>query len=176
MTYKNSARRIALTGILTTLALVMFVLEAQLPVIPIYGVKLGLANIMTLAAIRLVGRREALALVLVRVTLGSVYAGTVTTFLFSLAGGLLAWAVMAALDGRFDDGQVWVLSVFGALAHNVGQLAAACAVLQTTAALAYLPVLLIAGIATGLFTGFAATGALKSPVRRFSLRGKKSGR
>ncbi len=166
-------RKLTTTAVLACCALTIFVLEAQLPVIPVAGVKLGLSNLITLLTLRLVGRKEALAVVFIRVLLGNLYAGTFLTFWFSLAGGVLAWAVMALTCALFEDNQIWVVSVFGALAHNTGQLGAAAVLLKTASVLAYTPVLGIAAIVTGLFTGFLCVAILKSPVRRFSLKDKK---
>ena len=75
-------------------------------------------------------------------------------FLFSMTGGLLAFCVSALLHRRFAPEQMWVVSVFAAVAHNLGQLAVAMAVMGTTAIGYYLPVLLISGVITGAFTGF----------------------
>jgi heptaprenyl diphosphate synthase len=159
------ARETALVGALSAIALAIFVLEAQIPpVVPLPGVKLGLANVVTLTAMAVLGRRDAGLVLLVRVVLGSLFAGSPSTILFSACGGALAWIVMAALIGLFPGNLLWVVSILAAVAHNIGQLAAAVFVTGTPSILVYAPALLAAGIAAGAFTGVAAvylTKALK---------------
>ncbi len=157
-------------ALLTAISLVIWVIEAQIPApVPVPGVKLGLASVVTLTAMALLGRREALAILLMRVFLASVFAGSFSAILFSLAGGALSWAVMAAVLGLFDEKQIWVVSVLGAVAHNAGQLLAAMAVTKTAALIAYAPALLCAAIITGAFTG-AAAAALIPALRRLNDR------
>ncbi len=144
-------------SLLTALSLVIWVIEAQIPPpVPVPGVKLGLASVITLTAMVLLGRREALAVLVVRVILSSLFAGSVSVILFSLAGGLLSWAVMALLAGRFEEKLLWVVSVFGAIGHNAGQLLAAAAVTKSAAIFWYGPALLASAVVTGAFTGLGA--------------------
>ncbi len=141
-------------ALLTAIALVIWIVEAQIPLpVPVPGVKLGLASAVTLTAMALLGRREALAVLLARVILGSLFAGSFSAILFSLTGGVLSWAVMALTIGLMDERLLWVVSVFGAVAHNAGQLAAAVAVTRTASLFVYAPALLCAAIVTGTFTG-----------------------
>ena len=134
-----NTRKLTLTALLTAIALCIFTAEAQLPSLTaIPGIKLG----------------STLCIVLVRVTLGCIATGQMMAFLFSMTGGLLAFCVSALLRRRFAPEQMWVVSVFAAVAHNLGQLAVAMAVMGTTAIGYYLPVLLISGVITGAFTGF----------------------
>ena len=164
-------RDIALTGVLSAIALTIFMLEAQLPpIVPLPGVKLGLSNIVTLAAMAVLGRRCAALVLLVRVVLGSVFAGSASAFLFSACGGALAFAVMAALIGVLPQKLLWVVSVLAAVAHNAGQLFAAVLVSGTPSIVVYAPALLAAGIATGVFTGFAAV-YLVPPLQKLADRG-----
>ena len=144
-------------ALLLAIALTIFVAEAQLPPpVPIAGVKLGLANIVTLAALVWLGRREALAVLLGRIVLGSVFAGQAVSFIYSLAGGLMCFFVMALILSLLGKERLWVVSVFGAMAHNVGQILAAIVLTHTWLITAYLPILLISGIITGIFTGLCA--------------------
>jgi heptaprenyl diphosphate synthase len=148
---------ITLVGALSAIALTIFIAEAQLPpIVPLPGVKLGLANVITLVAMCILGRREAALVLLIRVVLGSLFAGNVSPFLFSACGGALAYAVMALTVGLFPERLLWAVSVLAALAHNAGQLAAAVVVTGTPSILIYAPALVAAGIATGVFTGVAA--------------------
>ena len=78
------------------------------------------------------------------------------TLLYSLGGGLLAWAAMLMLKKLLTREQIWLCSPVAAVFHNIGQLLVAAAFLKTWAVMAYLPYLLLAGIAAGLFTGLCA--------------------
>lgn len=151
------AGRIARLALLTAIALTIFMAEAQLPpLVPIQGVKLGLANIVTVYAVFALGPGDALMILLCRVFLGAVFSGQMMTLFFSLSGGLLAWAAMSLLRFFLTEKQLWLSSPVAAVCHNIGQLLAAAAVMQTWAVFAYLPWLLISGVLTGIFTGFCA--------------------
>ena len=157
MTPSHNARRITRLALLTAIALTIFLVEAQIPnPIPIYGAKLGLANIVTVYAIFALGPADTLLILLSRIVLGSVFSGQMMTFFYSLAGGLLCFLVMLPLRRVLGLGQVWIGSVIGAAAHNVGQLIAAILIARTPALVVYLPYLLLAGMGAGLFTGLCA--------------------
>ena len=131
------SKELAVFGMLTALAIILSIVERMFPldaIIPIPGVKLGLANVVTLFALTRLGLRDSLAVVVVRVTLASLLMGSVTAFLFSLFGGLLALFAMWALlhvEGKFCS--LLGVSVAGAAAHNIGQIAAAVLWMKTTA-------------------------------------------
>lgn len=153
----SKTKKLALMAALTAVALTIFVAEAQIPpVVPIPGAKLGLANIITLVAVVLLGRREAGEILLVRIILGSMFTGSVSAMLFSIAGGVLAWGAMCLTVRFFGEKQLWIVSVLAALGHNVGQLAVAVWVTGTVSILVYAPVLIAAGVVAGVFTGIAA--------------------
>ncbi len=158
-------KRLAFLALLTAIALTIFMIEAQLPpLVPIQGVKLGLANIVTVYAVFVLGPRDALMITFVRVFLGSVFSGQMMTFLYSISGGLLAWAAMSLLRHVLTRKQLWLASPAAGVCHNIGQLLAAAAVMKTWAVFAWLPVLLLSGVITGVFTGLCAqflTGRLE---------------
>ncbi len=150
-------RRLVLMALLTAIALTVFVIENQIPVpVPIPGVKLGLANIVTLVAMVLLSKKEAGAVLLVRVLMGSMFAGSPSTLLFSAVGGFLAYVVMCLAIGFFDRKMLWVVSALAGIAHNAGQLLTCILVVKTPGVLVYAPVLAISGIVTGVFTGLVA--------------------
>ena len=150
-------RRLTRDALLTAVALTIFMIEAQIPApIPVPGVKLGLANIVTLYALFMLGPRDALGILLARIVLGSLFAGNMMILLYSLAGGLLCWLLCCVLRRMMTDRQIWLCSIFGAIAHNLGQMAVAIAVTRTPGLLAYLPALMISGILAGAFTGWSA--------------------
>lgn len=161
---KNS-KRIAVVGLMTALAFILSYLESLLPVpIPIPGIKLGLANLVVLVALYLLGAGEAFALSMVRIILISFTFGSPSTLLFSLAGGLLSYLVMWILS-RKEDFSIIGVSVAGGIMHNVGQLAVAAAVVKSGSVLYYLPVLLAAGVVTGLAIGVVAS-LVREAVKR----------
>jgi len=153
-------RRIAACGLLTAVALVLSLVERMFPLsaaVPIPGIKLGLANVVTLFALVRLNRRNALAILLIRVTLASVFMGSVTSFLFALSGGLLAMLTMSLLlPGRGRWVSLVGVSIAGAAAHNIGQICAAMLVLRSVYAAAYLPLLLLSALAMGFSTGIVS--------------------
>ena len=141
---------------LAALALGLSTLEGLCPlslIVPLPGVKLGLANIVTVFALYQLGAGAALAILLTRCLLGGLFAGNVSAMLFSLLGGVTAMLVMIALR-RCRRLSVYGVSVGGAAAHNIGQMAAACITLGSTMVLGYLPFLLAVSLVTGTLTGF----------------------
>ena len=150
-------KRLTRAALLTAIALTIFMVEAQLPdLIPVPGVKLGLANIVTVYAMFLLGPADTLAILLCRVFLGSLFSGQLMTLFYSLGGGLLCYLVMLFLRKLLSRKQIWVCSVLGAIAHNIGQICVAIAITRTLSLLCYLPVLMVSGILAGIFTGFCA--------------------
>lgn len=155
-------KRLTRLALLTAIALILFTVEAQIPApVPIPGVKLGLANVVTVYAMFRYGPKDTLLVLLARVLLGSAFSGSMMALWFSLAGGLLCWLVMLPLRRILTESQIWVCGVIGAVCHNIGQMAVCVIVYGTAQVLAYLPVLMLSGIVTGLFTGFVALFLLK---------------
>ena len=154
-------KKLTTLALLAAAALVIFVVEAQIPPpVAIPGVKLGLSNVIILLTLYLFGRREAAAVMAVKVLLGSVFTGQMVSFLYSAAGGCLCLLVLALLRGLLTEKQIWAASAFGAVAHNLAQIAVAAAMLGTEKLFWYFPVLVISGLLTGLFTGLCAQLAL----------------
>jgi len=153
-------RRLPLLALYTTIALAISVIEAQIPLLS-PGVKLGLSNIVTLAALLFFGRREAGLILTARILLSAFLLGRASMLLFSAAGGLSAFLVMALALKALPRKQIWVVSILGAIAHNTGQLLVAVFYLQDTIFLFLVPTLLISAILTGCFTGLAARWLLR---------------
>jgi len=91
-----------------------------------------------------------------RIILGAVFTGRVVAFAYSISGGLLGFAAQVIMKRFVTDKQIWVCGAVGAVFHNIGQILAAMLVTGTPAIAAYLPILIIAGVATGVTTGFVA--------------------
>lgn len=152
-----NVKKLTKMAMLLSLALIIFIIESFLPPLaPIPGIKLGLANIITLIAIYYLGRREAFVILALRIVLASVYSGGMAGFLYSMAGGMVCFAVMGLCSLKLGENRMWVVSILGAIGHNIGQLAVACFVIGSAQVMWYLPVLLISAVLTGAFTGVAA--------------------
>ena len=128
---------------------------------PIPGIKLGLANVITVYAMFVLSPGDTLLILLCRVFLGSVFSGQMMNLFYSLGGGLLCWLAMLVLRRVVSRRQVWVCSVIGAMCHNIGQILVAIWMTRTPSLIVYLPVLLVSGILTGLFTGLVAQFVLQ---------------
>ncbi len=149
-------------ALLTAIALTIFMLEAQLPaLVPIPGVKPGLANIVTVFAVFAVGSREASEILFARIFLGAVFAGNFSTILYSAAGGLLAILITIGLKRILTLHQLWVAGVLAAVGHSIGQMAVAIAVTQTVGLAIYLPMMIFCSVISGAFTGLCAQFLLK---------------
>lgn len=158
----KGAGRVTRLALLTAIALTIFMVEAQLPALTaIPGVKLGLANIVTVYAVFVLGPGDALLVLSGRVFLGAVFSGQMMTLIYSAAGGFLSWCVLCLLRKLLTGEQIWLASPVAAVFHNLGQLLAAATVLRSWAVMAWLPYLIIAAILAGLFTGVAAQALLR---------------
>ncbi len=150
--------RLARCAVLTALALALSMAERMLPVtalIPLPGLRLGLANLVTVFALCRLSGKEAVLILIARCLLGAIGGGMLTSLAFSLTGGLLALGVMALLL-RCPGLSLVGVCMAGAAAHNVGQIIAAVIVLGGTAPVLYLPALLVASVLTGLVTGIVS--------------------
>lgn len=150
-------KKLTLLSLLSAIALTIFMVEAQIPaLVPIPGIKLGLANIVTVFTVFAIGAKEGAAVLFVRVFLGAVFAGNFSTILYSGAGGLCAILTTIGAKHILTKKQLWIAGVLGAIAHSIGQMTMAVAITQTLGLLAYLPVMIAVGILTGTFTGLCA--------------------
>lgn len=177
---RMGATQVATYGVLAGLALVCGWVESLVPPpVPVPGIKLGLGNIVVLYALVVFGARPAGVIMLVKVCASALLFGNPTVFAYSLAGGVLSWAAMA-LASRWRALSVPGLSMVGGVFHMVGQMAVVALVLTPRIALAYLPVLLVAGVTSGLVVGYlcrlvlratASTGIVRAQRRRLAREG-----
>lgn len=150
-------RKITTLGLLTAIALTIFMVEAQIPSpLPLPGVKLGLANIVTVFTVFALGPKDGAMVLAARIFLGAVFSGNFSTIFYSAAGGLCAILVTILLRKVLKGNQLWVAGCLGAIAHSVGQMVMAVFMLGTPSLVVYLPVMIIISIITGLFTGLCA--------------------
>ncbi|WP_399388503.1 Gx transporter family protein [Thermoanaerobacterium sp. CMT5567-10] len=155
---KLSAKKIVYISMLVSQALVLNIIESFIPVpVPVPGIKIGLANIVSLVTILMFGFKESLVVVVLRTLLAQLLVGNITSFLFSVSGGILSACIMYVIYKKFSRYFSLVgVSVFGSVAHNVGQLFVAAIVINNFLIFSYLPVLMISGIMMGIFTGLVA--------------------
>ena len=159
----TKTKEISLCAVLTALALGLSYMERFIPlqlVIPLPGVKLGLANIVTLVALAMLKPRHALLILIPRCILGALFGGGVTGLMFSLCGGILALGIMTPA-WKLPFLSIYGVSILGAAAHSIGQILAAMVLLKSVYIAAYLPYLLVVGIFTGLLTGSVTAGILR---------------
>ena len=146
-------RRTAFLGLFLALALVCSYVEALIPFsIGIPGVKLGLTNIVVVLMMYCVGEKDAILVSVLRIILAGFMFGNAFSIIYSLAGGLLSFVVMLLLK-RTGKLAVMSVSVAGGLSHNIGQLLIAALIVENYNILYYIPVLVAAGIITGLIIG-----------------------
>ncbi len=149
----KNTKRLATTAVLVALALIFSFVESRIPAFfPIPGIKLGLANTVTLFAIYRLGTKDAVYISLIRVSLASILFGTLTSFLYAAAGGALSLLVMVLIK-KLTPLTAVTVSVLGGVAHNIAQVAVASIILSTNVVIYYLPPLLLSGTVAGIAVG-----------------------
>lgn len=153
-----SLRKLTTLALYTTLSLAIYAAESAIPpLIPIPGIKLGLANVITLILLRHYSPRDAFFVLLARILLSALLFGQLLSLLYSLIGGFLSLLVMCPVNSLLQKKFPFLTGSLGGLFHNLGQLATAAVITGTPAIVAaYLPFLALSGILTGLFTGLCA--------------------
>ena len=151
---KNNIKRYTLCAILCAIALIIFVIEAQIPVpIPIPGVKLGLANIITLFALLYLTPKEAFLILIGRILLGAVFSGNPSVLLYSLSGGIICLLAETILLKFIGKRFIIEISIVGAMIHNLTQILCAYLIIGSASVFLYLPPLIIIGGICGTFCG-----------------------
>ncbi len=156
-------KKLTRISILSGLSLIIYVIESQIPpIVPVAGVKLGLANVVTLYAKATLGARAALMVLLMKIFLGNLFTGTAVSLFYSLSGGILCFMAEIIMFRLTNDRkQMWAVSVTGAIFHNIGQVIAAAVLMGTEKIIWYLTILIPVGIITGTFTGLVTTYTLR---------------
>ncbi len=163
-----STKKIAIISLYTALAVIIFMVESALPALaPLPFVKLGLANIITLMVLVYYSPKDAFFVLLLRICISSLFAGQIVYLWYSLAGGILCFFIEWMINGILKGTYVYITSIFGAIAHNMGQMTVAF-LLMGKGVLPYIPYMLIAGVITGAFIGIAAN-TLISHIRRLRI-------
>jgi len=160
---KSNVKQITLCAILISMALVLSYIEHFIPLqmfVPLPGVKLGLANIVTLMALYFLGYKDAFTVLSIRCILGAVFGGGISGFAFSITGGLLAMFVMCIFK-QCKGISIYGVSMSGAAAHNIGQILVAVIVMRSVYVIGYLPYLLLVSVVTGMATGAVCAGVFR---------------
>ena len=153
--------RVAYFGVFKALALMFSYIETMIPIqFGVPGIKLGFANIMIVIMLYKSSAKEALLLSIVRIMLSGFLFGNLSSILYSIAGGVLSLGIMTLLKKQGGFSVIGV-SVAGGVSHNVGQLIVAMLVVETYQVGYYFPVLLVAGVLTGLGIGVVSQEVLK---------------
>ena len=164
---KISAKTVALMAMMIALAMIFSYVETMIPInFGIPGEKLGLANLVIVAAIYLFGGKQAFLISIVRIFLSGFMCGNLASIMYSLAGGLLSLAVMLLLK-KTDKLSILAVSVMGGICHNIGQLIVAMLVVENLKLIFYVPVLLISGFLTGLLIGIVCRVILPAVKRAY---------
>jgi len=158
----RSVQKLTRLALLTAVALIIYRFELLLPApVPVPGIKLGLANIVTLIVLNRYGHRDAMFVLFCRVLLSFFFFGHAISLLYSLTGALCSLFIMTLSDKLLEKRFLYLTAVWGALSHNLAQIAVALAITRTIWVAGYLPALVISAILTGLFTGLCAHFTLK---------------
>ena len=150
-------KKVAQLSIFLAAALIIGLIERMIPVdFIVPGVKLGLSNVVILTAMYIFDFPSALILVIMKCVMLVLLSGNVTAFFYSICGSLLSFIVMwfmIKLSGKQERISSVGVSAVGAVFHNFGQIIAASFILQTVHVIAYLPILIVSGVITGVLVG-----------------------
>lgn len=161
---RSKTNQLTLCALLIAVALVLSYMERFIPLqmlIPLPGIKLGLANIVTVMALYFFGKKQAFTILILRCVLGSVFGGGISGLAFSLTGGLMAMTLMS-VTRRLGIFSVYGVSILGAAAHNIGQICVAAFLMNSVYVVGYLPYLLAVSVLTGMATGGACAGVFRA--------------
>ena len=158
MRLSDKTRSIARGGILLALACALSALEYAIALPLPNGVKPGLANVIIMFALFHINIKTALTLNMLKSCFVFLTRGF-TAFAMSLCGGMLSLLVIILIFKLIKSPTLLLMSVFGAIFHNAGQLCLASVLLKSNAVFYYAPVLTVAGVLTGILTGLLLRAA-----------------
>ncbi len=162
------SKRVATYGIFIALAFLLSYIESMIPLpIPIPGIKLGLANLVVLSGLYIMGAKDAFILSVIRIILVGFTFGSLSMMMFSLVGGILSWFLMA-LFSKIKIFSITGVSIIGGIAHNIGQILVAVWVVNNIMLINYLPFLLLSGAITGTLIGILGS-ILVSRIKKFEI-------
>ena len=164
----NRNKKLANMAMLVALAMIFSYVESLIPInFGVPGMKLGVANLVTVTGLYFLEIPEVLAVSVLRVLLTGFLFGNGMSIIYSLAGAvvLLAMVLVKKMDGISIVG----VSITGGVFHNIGQILVAMAVVENLKLIYYLPVLLVAGTVTGFVIGIVA-GKILPVVKKEAVR------
>ncbi len=150
-------RKYVLMALLSSMALGLYALECMIPpltVIP--GAKLGLANIITMVAVYIFGKKEAFIILVMRIIISSMLFGQLMSMLYAVAGGILSYLALCFCTKFIDRSSMWATGIICAIFHNLGQIIVAVMVTQQLSVAYYFLFLVILSMISGVFTGVCA--------------------
>lgn len=159
-----NTRKMVHLAMLTSVGLALHIIESMIPnpftaFAP--GAKLGLANIVGLITLAIYGIKYALAVNILRSFIGGLASGAVISMMYSMAGAFVSTILMWAMYKFFRKYFSLIgVSIFGALGHNMAQLTVASMIIKNPKIFAYLPILMLTSIFTGIFIGITANYTL----------------
>ncbi len=159
---RNKTKKVALLGILTSVALILSYIEAILPPVwsAVPGIKMGLPNIVIIFLLYRFGVKEAAIVSFIRIFIVALLFGNVMTLAYSCAGAFLSIVLMAIFK-KTDAFSVVGTSIIGGVAHNLGQIIVAIFLFDTVQIGYYMAVLAVTGTIAGVFIGLAGAYLLK---------------
>ena len=155
---RSKTSQLTICALLISMALVLSYMERFIPLqmlIPLPGIKLGLANIVIVFALYSLGTKEAYILSIARVLISGFMFGNVMAIAYSFAGGMLSLTIMYLLK-KTKLLSVISISIAGGIAHNIGQIIIATMIVSNYSVMYYIPVLMVAGFITGTLIGIVA--------------------
>lgn len=151
----------AIYGMFIALAMVFSYIESMIPIsLGIPGIKLGIANLVTIVCLYVLGIKAAISVSLIRIVLMGLSFGNTSTMMYALAGGMLSLLLMI-IAKKADLFSMAGVSIIGGVSHNIGQLILAAIIIETVGVISYMPVLLFAGSVAGFLIGICAAIILK---------------
>lgn len=161
MGHKKTKKMVYL-ALLSAIAIVLHMIEGLIPLPLPPGVKLGLANIISMVVIEMYGAKEMFIVNFFRVMIGSLLSGTFLWNPFYMScGGVLLSSIVLALIKRWTTLPIVSCSIIAAVFHNIGQIIVISLIISSMAVAPYIFVMLASSIPTGIFVGFVAIEILK---------------
>lgn len=150
------SKKVAMTGMFVALAMIFSYVEVLIPInLGVPGMKLGLANLVVVVTLYVLGTKTAFLVSMIRIMMVAMTFGSLSAMLYSMAGGILSFAGMLIFK-KIPCFSVIGVSVIGGVLHNAGQLLVAMAVVENIHLISYFPPLQVAGTITGALIGFAS--------------------
>ena len=157
---KRRTKRLSLSAMLLAVMLILGYVESLLPAFSVPGIKIGLSNSVLLFAVYMLDIPTAFCLMTLKVVLSGILFSGVTAMMYGFAGGLLSMILMCLLSRNKGLSPV-IVSMTGGVAHNIGQVALAILILNTSQLFYYMAVLIVVGAVCGVLTGICATQVMK---------------